>query len=95
MKNTFYFNVPYSLPNMYALLSERLYYFGNTFLDILTQTSNPNGGIVSAGVEIAKQNKYNRQVLAKKQEILNQAFLNNKDMRTCFLDMDSGDIIYY
>ncbi len=66
MTNTFYFNVPFSLPNMYTMLSERVFYIDNFFLYMLVNASNSSGDLIGGWVNLAKENKHNKQLLEKK-----------------------------
>jgi hypothetical protein len=93
-ENIFCFYVPYSHPNMYAQISIKKY-SQNKLLNILTATNDPGAGIVGGIVEANRKTKYFKEVGTKNQEIYRQALQNNSDFRTCFLDMDTGDIIYY
>lgn len=87
LNNTFYFNVPNSLPDMYALLSieaiKNESYIessitGNGFADLIA-------GAISGTVDaIIKKSKENT--------IRKEGFKNN--FRKCFIDMSCGDIIY-
>ncbi len=94
INNTFYFNVPYSLPNMYSIVSERLLKTPNVTSNQLTSSANPYIALIGGAVGIAKQIKVDKQVRSEKQEIINKGLVRG-DLRTCFLDMDTGDIIYY
>ena len=87
LNNTFYFYVPYTLPDMYAMLSME-----KTGDDFVSAPSTGNiladlvGIVVTAsidyGIETAKNKKIRKNGL-------------KSNYRNCYIDMDTGDIIYY
>ena len=91
--NTFYFYVPNILPNMYSIISSK---------NLRTIGGNGDNGIQGNGnawVELAIdgigfiiKTIVNSGVDAKKERIYNNGM--GDDMRNCFIDMDSGDIVY-
>ena len=93
MNNTFYFNVPNALPNMYSIISEKLLQFEG-YENAAISTDNPYANLVGGIVGIIQEYRDNKRIYKEKQNILGNGLLN-EDMRICFLDMDTGDIIYY
>jgi hypothetical protein len=88
--NTFFFYLPHTLPDMYAILSAATVGGQGTF----SSSPNPGGvggliiGAVGAGVQAQKNHLANVQ----KENVLIQGLRG--DLRHCFLDMDSGDVVY-
>jgi hypothetical protein len=91
--NTFYFYIPNSLPNMYAMLTagqltpqsildNSSSIQTNTYADL---TGLVIGAIFQAGENRAIKNKLKKVTL----------YGTGGDLRQCFLDMDSGDVVYY
>jgi hypothetical protein len=88
--NTFFFYLPHTLPDMYAILSAATVGGQGTF----SSSPNPGGvggliiGAVGAGVQAQKNHLAN----VRKENVLIQGLRG--DLRHCFLDMDSGDVVY-
>ena len=90
--STFYFYVPYSLPNMKVIQYDR---FNPTAGSPDLGPSNSNlfatlivltGSLVIDGAVQSAADKRRKAFVAS---------AKNNEMRDCFLDMDTGDIIYY
>lgn len=90
--NTFYFNVPVSLPNMYSIISESGMYYDHSFPSSGGST-NPIANLAEVAMGTVQQHNYNKSISEKKQETINQGRISS-NFRFCFLDMDTGDIIY-
>ncbi|HEV3249711.1 MAG TPA: hypothetical protein VGZ71_02085, partial [Puia sp.] len=87
MNNTFGFNLPYSLPDIYTILSlNDKYRFrsggfastGNIFFDLAALSLK---SALDAGTRESALKKIKRQSV-------------KHNFRTCFIDMDSGDFVY-
>ncbi|MDR0791825.1 MAG: hypothetical protein LBE82_00840 [Chitinophagaceae bacterium] len=80
--NTFYFTVPASSPNMYSLLSM-------ADVQVPDYSAYTGGGILGAIIGNAIENAELRK---KRKQIASNEMTNF--FRKCYIDMDSGDIIY-
>ena len=88
--NTFYFYVPNQLPNMYSIISSKnLRTIGDNGVQ-----AGENGwaGLAIDGIGLMIKLIVNTSVISKAERIYNNGVGN--DMRNCFIDMDSGDIVY-
>jgi hypothetical protein len=91
----FYFTVPSTLPNMYTQIAKTMLQpvgsYNNEFIygDNVYATIAVNilGSIIQDAINDNKVHNNN------KEKIITEDF--NNDMRSCFIDMGSGDIIYY
>jgi hypothetical protein len=85
--NTFEFYIPYSLPDMYTLLSLKENYrlrdaytssTGNILVDL---AATATGAVIEVAGKKSAEHRIDREAV-------------KHDFRTCFIDMESGDIIY-
>jgi hypothetical protein len=91
--STFYFYLPHSLPNMYAMLS-----IGSMATqDILDNSgsvqTNTYADLGALAIGAIFGVRENRVIKDKREKIALGG--RGGDLRQCFLDMDSGDVVYY
>lgn len=89
--NTFYFYLPHDLPNMYAFLSATQ--MGTTPIGSdRVYSGNALAGALVSGTAAGIQTSKNAATAARRENVTEMGM--NSGWRRCFLDMDSGDIIY-
>jgi hypothetical protein len=90
--NTYHFHLPHDLPNMYAILSAG----SMAQRDILDNSgsiqTNPAAELIGIAANVAYNAHQNKLIRNKQRNIMTNGL--SQDMRECFLDMDSGDIVY-
>ena len=89
--NTFYFYLPHDLPNMYAFLSATQ--MGTTPIGSnRVNSGNALAGALVSGIAAGTQISKNAATAARGENVTEMGM--NSGWRRCFLDMDSGDIVY-
>lgn len=79
--NTFIFHIPNSLPDMYAMLSSR------QIMEYMTRMDNIDNEDYTR--------KPDKEELGDRVTRIQKDGIESRDFRDCFLDMDTGDVIYW